>query len=132
MRKIVICGSSKFNNEILELKEKLENMQYEVINYPKKINIQNEYKQTYEKFFDDLNNADDILILNLDKNGIDGYIGYQTFAEMSFFVANNIITKNNNRKVFIYKMPSKLCGCYDEINQFLKLGYIELWKSNLK
>lgn len=128
MRKIVICGSSKFSEEALKLKQKLENMQYNVINYPKKIDIENEYKLTYEKFYEDINITDDILVLNLDKNGITGYIGYETFAEMSYLIANNIVTKNTDRKVFIYKMPSKKCGCYDEINQFLKLGYIKLWK----
>lgn len=130
MRKIVICGSSKFSEEAIELKRKLESIQYNVINYPKKIDIANEYRSTYENFFEDINATDDILVLNLDKNGITGYIGYETFVEMSYLIANNIVTKNTNRKVFIYKMPSKKCGCYDEITQFLKLGYIKLWENS--
>ena len=64
----------------------------------------------------------------MDKNNIGGYIGYETFAEMSYLIANNIITNNNNRKIFLYKIPSRELGCYDEIMQFLKLGYIEIYK----
>ena len=66
-------------------------------------------------------------LLNFDKNGIQGYIGYESFAEMSYLVAKKIQNKTN-QKIYIYKMPSKEVGCYQEINHFIKLGYIELFK----
>ena len=37
MRKIVIAGSAKFYKEALELKKELENMNYNVIDYPRNI-----------------------------------------------------------------------------------------------
>ena len=129
MRKIIIAGSATFYKEALELKQVLENNNYCVIDYPKKINddIELEYKEAYETFYDNLSKTDDLLLLNLDKKGIEGYIGYESFAELSNLVVKKIRI-NNDHKIYIYKMPSKEVGCYDEIKHFLELGYIELFK----
>ena len=129
MRKIVIAGSAKFYKEALELKKELENKDYKVIDFPKNINvnIEEEYKQAYERFYDNLSKTDDLILFNLDKNGIEGYIGYESFAELSYLVVKKIQV-NNDHKIYIYKMPSKEVGCYDEIKHFLELGYIELFK----
>ena len=129
MRKIIIAGSATFYKEALELKQELENKNYYVIDYPKKINddIELEYKEAYETFYDNLSKTDDLLLLNLDKKGIEGYIGYESFAELSNLVVKKIQV-NNDHKIYIYKMPSKEVGCYDEINHFIELGYIELYK----
>ena len=129
MRKIIIAGSATFYKEALEIKQELENKNYIVIDYPKKINdnIELEYKEAYETFYDNLSKTDDLLLLNLDKKGIEGYIGYESFAELSNLVVKKIQI-NNDHKIYIYKMPSKEVGCYDEINHFIELGYIELYK----
>ena len=129
MRKIIIAGSATFYKESLKLKEELENKNYYVIDYPKKINddIELEYKEAYETFYDNLSKTDDLLLLNLDKKGIEGYIGYESFAELSNLVVKKIQI-NNEHKIYIYKMPSKEVGCYDEIMHFIELGYIELYK----
>ena len=129
MRKIIIAGSASFYKEAQEIKNELENKNYNVIDYPKKINvdIELEYKEAYETFYKNLSNADDLLLLNLDKKGIEGYIGYESFAELSNLVVKKIQV-NNDHKIYIYKMPSEEVGCYDEIKHFLELGYIELYK----
>ena len=129
MRKIIIAGSATFYKEALELKQELENKNYYVIDYPKKINddIELEYKEAYETFYDNLSKTDDLLLLNLDKKGIEGYIGYESFAELSNLVVKKIQI-NNDHKIYIYKMPSKEVGCYDEIMHFIEFGYIELYK----
>ena len=129
MRKIIIAGSAKFYKEAKELKKELEKERYEVIDYPKKIDntIELEYKEVYESFYENLNKTDDLLLLNLDKKGIKGYIGYESFAELSFLVVKKI-QNNSGHKIYIYKMPSKEVGCYEEINHFINLGYIELFK----
>ena len=129
MRKIIIAGSAKFYKEAQEIKKELENKDYYVIDYPKKINdnVEIEYKEAYETFYDNLNKTDDLLLLNFDKNGIEGYIGYESFAELSNLVVKKIFN-NNDHKIYIYKLPSKEVGCYDEINHFINLGYIELYK----
>ena len=129
MRKIIIAGSATFYKEALSLKEELETKNYIVIDYPKKINddIELEYKEAYETFYNNLSKTDDLLLLNLDKKGIEGYIGYESFAELSNLVVKKI-QSNNDHKIYIYKMPSKEVGCYDEINHFIELGYIKLYK----
>ena len=129
MRKIIIAGSAFFYKEALEIKNELEKRNYDVIDYPKKINddVELEYKETYETFYENLSRTDDLLLLNLDKKGIEGYIGYESFAELSNLVVKKIQV-NNDHKIYIYKMPSKEVGCYDEIKHFLELGYIELYK----
>lgn len=129
MRKIIIAGSATFYKEALEIKNELENKDYYVVDYPKKINddIELEYKEAYETFYDNLSKTDDLLLLNLDKKGIEGYIGYESFAELSNLVVRKIQI-NNDHKIYIYKMPSKEVGCYDEIKHFLELGYIEIYK----
>ena len=129
MRKIIIAGSAKFYIEVLEFKRELESKGYEVIDYPKNINVndEQEYKEAYERFYNSLSEADDLILFNQDKNGIRGYIGYESFAELSNLVVKKI-QEDNNHKIYIYKMPSKEVGCYDEIMHFLELGYIELYK----
>lgn len=128
MRKIIISGSAFFYKEALELKEKLERKDYYVIDYPKKINNNEiEYKKAFETFYDNLNKTDDMILLNLDKNEIQGYIGYESFAELCYLVIKKI-RQNNNYKIYIYKMPSKEVGCYEEIKHFIELGYIEIYK----
>lgn len=129
MRKIIIAGSAFFYKEALDIKQELEAKGYEVIDYPKNINVDDEleYKEAYETFYDNINKTDDLLLLNLDKKGIEGYIGYESFAELSNLVVKKIQV-NNDHKIYVYKMPSKEVGCYDEIKHFLELGYIELYK----
>ena len=129
MRKIIIAGSATFYKEALEIKNELENKGYYVVDYPKNINdnIELEYKEAYETFYDNLSKTDDLLLLNLDKKGIEGYIGYESFAELSNLVVKKIQI-NNDHKIYIYKMPSKEVGCYDEIKHFIELGYIEPYK----
>ena len=129
MRKIIIAGSATFYKQAFDMKKELESKNYKVIDYPKNIDdsIEVEYKQAYERFYDSLSKTDDLLLLNLDKKGIEGYIGYESFAELSNLVVKKIQV-NNNHKIYIYKMPSIEVGCYDEIKHFLELGYIELYK----
>ena len=129
MRKIIIVGSAAFYKEALKIKKELENNNYNVIDYPRKINddIELEYKEVYETFYENLSNTDDLLLLNLDKKGIEGYIGYESFAELSNLVVKKIQV-NSDHRIYIYKMPSEEVGCYDEIKHFLELGYIELYK----
>ena len=128
-RKIVIAGSALFYKEAQELKDELEKKKYIVLDYPKKIDVSNkyEYKKNYETFYNNLSKTDDIILLNLDKNNIEGYIEYESFAELSYLIVKKL-EDGLNHKIYIYKMPSEEVGCYDEIKQFLDLGYIEIYK----
>ena len=128
MNKLVIAGSAKFIEEMEEWKSFFKNKGYDVIGCPKKINQENsdEYKMAHISFFKALAEADTLFVFNQDKNGIEGYIGAETFAELSFLVAQNNIN-NTNKKIYLLKMPSKEVACYMEIQNFIKLGWVEIF-----
>lgn len=129
MKKLTISASAKFQNEIKKWKTYFEEKGFEVINYPKKINQDNEieYKNVYTNFFKSLKETNILFILNEEKNNIKGYIGSAVFAEISFIVANNIVN-NDKKEVWLLNMPSKEVQSYKEITNFLKLGWIKIFK----
>ena len=128
MNKLVIAGSAKFIEEMEEWKNFFKNKGYDVIGCPKKINQENsdEYKMAHISFFKSLVEADTLFVYNQDKNGIEGYIGAETFAELSFLVAQNNIN-NTNKKIYLLKMPSIEVSCYMEIQNFIELGWVEIF-----
>lgn len=128
MQKLTIAASAKFLDEILKWKKYFEEKGYKVINYPKKIDQQNEleYKNAYIDFFRALNETDILFVLNEDKNNVKGYIGAETFAELSFVVGKNIVN-NENKEVWLLNIPSKEVKCYQEISNFIKLGWVKIF-----
>ena len=68
-----------------------------------------------------------MFVVNEEKNGIKGYVGSETFAELSYVLVNNLL-KNENRKIYLLNEPDEKNSCYFELDSFLKLGYIEIWK----
>ena len=127
-KNIVIIGSSKFLDKIEKLKDYLVQKGYNVIEYPKQINHldENVYINRYKSFFKALDSADEIFVANFDKNEIKGYVGAESFAELSFIVANNVL-KNENRKIYLLNEPSKDVSSYFELNSFIKLGIVKIW-----
>lgn len=129
MQKLVIASSAKFQKEIEIWKKYFIDKGYDVINYPKKINQENveEYEKAHTEFFKSLVQTDILFVLNEDKNGMEGYIGAETFAELSFAIIQNTIN-NDNKKIYLLKMPSKDVACYMEIKNFMNLGWIEVFE----
>ncbi len=128
--KITICSSAFFTKEVYETKLKLEKMGHEVLVYPenvdvdgKRVHISEYYKMRKNnltnyllKIKKDLINAhikkieksDAILVLNLDKDGKEGYIGGNTFLEMG-------IAHYLNKKIFLWKKPSEKLPYFEEV-----------------
>lgn len=85
MKNIVLCGSMKVKDRIIEIANKLEAMGYNVL-------LPVECMQGVQKVIASrahLNRVIDkdneiILIVNETKNGIENYIGSNSFAEISF------------------------------------------------
>lgn len=125
MKKLVISGSAKFEKEIEKWVEYFKEHNYDVIKYPQKIDQSNEliYKNVYINFYNALEEADFLFVLNEEKNGIKGYVGPQVYAEMSY-----IIVQNRNKTIWILNEPSKEVSSYNELNNFIKLGWIKLFK----
>lgn len=82
---IVLCGSMKVKDKIIEISNELEKMGYNVL-------LPVECMQGLEKViasrahFDRISNPDNqaILIVNVTKNGIENYIGPNSFVEIAF------------------------------------------------
>lgn len=95
MKKVVLCGSMKVVDKILEVKEELTKLGFEVLlpeecmqGLPKVIAS----RAHFDRIVDEKNEY--ILIVNATKNGIENYIGPNSFAEiaMAFY---------HNKKIFL-------------------------------
>jgi nucleoside 2-deoxyribosyltransferase len=103
--KIIICASIQFTNEINEISRKLE-LNGHVVEIPltsqkilngeitleefNKENLSGEganrkiQDDVIKKYYNKIKDCDCILVLNYSKNGIENYIGGNTFLEMGF------------------------------------------------
>lgn len=127
MSKLVISGSNAFNVEALEWKAKWEQKGYIVTKYPVLLSQLDaaEYAAVFTNFMAALEQANALFVLNLDKNGIKGYIGAATFAEM---VYANTLNQINNKKIAIIllQMPSNKVASYSELKLWLELGWMTI------
>jgi len=110
--KITICGSMYFAKEMLETKDRLEEMGH-VISVPPDIydclkkpelsmDLEHCFKTNVQKeCFDSIVKNDAILVLNYKKNGIEGYVGGATLMEIG-------IAQAMNKKIFFLYPPPKI------------------------
>lgn len=96
-KNIVLCGSMKVKDKILEIEHELKEKGYNVLlpkecmeGLPKEVASRAHFK----RIIDDEN--DTILVVNATKNGISNYIGPNSFAEIAFafFYNKNIYVLN--------------------------------------
>ena len=130
MKKVVITGSAKLQNEINKWIDIFRNNNFEVLDYPRDIEetkFMKEYPIRHKEFFESITKTDMLFIMNEDKNEINGYIGAESFAELAFGLSQNLLY-NKNIELVILKMPSPEVQCYDEICLWMKLGWIKLYK----
>ena len=85
MKNIVLCGSMKVKDKILEVKNELERRDFNVLlpkecmeGLPKIIASRKHFERIIDK------DNDYILIVNATKKGIENYIGPNSFAEIAF------------------------------------------------
>jgi hypothetical protein len=88
-----------------------------------------EYPKVHTNFFHNITQADILFVMNEDKNGIAGYLGAESFAEMCFGVAQNLL-HYQNLEVILLQTPGIQVQSYEEINLWLKLGWIKLHEKN--
>ena len=85
MKNIILCGSMKVKDKILEIAETLEKDGYNVL-IPREC-FENLDKALASRIhFDKIcdSNNEIVLVVNATKNGIDNYIGPNSFAEIAF------------------------------------------------
>ena len=98
MKRIVLCGSMKLKEKIFEVEEYLKNKGYEVVT-PKEFRLEMTKGDATKLHFDEITNekTDIVLAVNVTKNGIENYIGPNTFAEiaMAFYFNKKIYLLND-------------------------------------
>ena len=127
--KIVIAGSSKLQDKVNYWVEYFKNNDYDVLDYPKPIYKEQFiklYPNIHKEFFKNITKTDVLFIMNEDKNNIKGYIGAETYAELTFGLAQNLLY-DKKIELIVLKMPSNEVQCYDEIKLWLELGWIKLY-----
>lgn len=130
MRKVVITGSVKLQSDIYYWKQKFSDDNYLVLDYPREIEkekFMELYPIIHKDFFENIIKTDILFIMNEDKNGKIGYIGAESFAELVFGLAQKLVY-DKNIELVILKMPSKDIQCYEEIDLWLRLGWIKLYE----
>lgn len=98
MNRIVLCGSMKLKEKIFEVEHFLKNKGYEVIT-PKEFKVETTKGEATKLHFDEITNqkTDIVLAINVTKNGIENYIGPNTFAEiaMAFYFNKKVYLLND-------------------------------------
>ena len=84
MQTIILCGSMKVKNKILEVKEFLESNNFNVFLPEECLRGVNKMEASRAHFSRIISNDAYILIVNEEKNGIKNYIGPNTLCEIAF------------------------------------------------
>lgn len=129
MKKVVISGSSKLQENVNYWLNHFKNKNFEILDYPKLITQENYFKELpniYNNFYNAIENTDIFFLMNEEKNGIKGYIGASAIAELTYAVILNLI-HNKNIDIYILNMPSKKVSAYDEVKFWIDIGWIKLY-----
>lgn len=127
-KKIVIAASSKFEKEIGEWKNILEEKEYQVIKYPEKItgDFLPGYNVEFDRHYRKIQECDVLFVLNLEKNNIKGYIGPGVYAEIAFAIGLNKSLGKNIKVVCLNEIPDSLPHS-EELKFWQQLGWITFW-----
>ncbi|GAA2928436.1 hypothetical protein GCM10019994_13470 [Enterococcus raffinosus] len=102
----------------------------ELIDYPRSCqNLDKEYPEILTTFFKNIAVADLFFVFNQDRKGVSGYIGAATFSEMTYCLMQNLI-HGKRIKIVLFKEPSEENFCFDEVDRWLKNGWMEIRQSN--
>lgn len=98
MKKVVIAGSAKLQTEVNKWRKFFESKNYEILDYPRAIEeskFMELYPNIHIEFLENITKTDMLFIMNEDKNGKHGYIGYETYAELLFGLSQKLIYNKN-------------------------------------
>jgi len=87
------------------------------------------YKIEFTEHYKKMAQSDIVLILNMEKNGVDGYIGAAVFAEISFAIGLNRMS-HSNKEIVVYCLnpfPASLPYA-EELQYWVDLGWLKFWK----
>lgn len=129
-QKIVISGSGSLQGKLEYWKRHFEAHDYEVIAIPKPWDNSNEHDKSLESLYVDFYNAidecDTFFLMNEDKNGVTGYIGANGTAELIYATVRKL-RGLKNIKIYIAKVPDAQVPISEEVESFLRLGWVEVY-----
>jgi hypothetical protein len=129
--KLVISGSTRFQDKIAYWKNHFEVKGYEVIADPGSRYDAKDFKQQltdlYKDFYTALDKCDAFFLMNEDKGDIKGYIGANGTAELVYATMLNVV-QGKGIDIYIAKMPDERVLAYDEVTSFLKAGWIKVYE----
>lgn len=129
MKNVVIAGSAKAQSSVNKWVNYFMDKNYLVLDYPRFIptdEFMKLYPNVHINFFENIQKTDILFVMNEDRDNISGYIGYETYGELLFGLSQKLIY-NKSIELILMKMPSEKVGCYEEINLWLKLGWIKIY-----
>lgn len=135
MKNVVICSSIFLYREIEEWKEKLERDGYNVIKYPEIVNTNielNKYEHIHIEHYKKIFESDILLVLNMERDDIQGYIGPSVFAEVAFAIGLNVTLGKQIQIYYVENLPKSL-SYSEELRLWDELEWIRpwIWKQNM-
>lgn len=138
--KLVICGSMKFSKEMVKLKERLKSLGFDNVLIPRnsekyasgELNPETNYESARNKieqdlirdYYNEIKEADAVLIANYDKGETKNYIGGNAFLEAAFA---HVLNKD---LYFLFDVPKMIYSdelqalqpiiLYDDLNKIIK------------
>ncbi|MDP2741546.1 MAG: hypothetical protein Q8O66_02595 [bacterium] len=133
-KKIVICASASFEKETQAWVKKLEKDGCKVTKHPTKIkeNFLNNYKKSFLDCYRAIPRADMVFVLNLEKNGIPGYIGPGVFAEIAFAIGINKVLNKKINIFYLNPIPKNGLSYCSELKSWQDLGWIKIFQKDKK
>ena len=128
MKSIVISASAKLQDKIEYWTKHFKNKGYEVIDYPKQIDLKY-YENRHKEFYSNLEKTKIYFLMNETKNNIEGYIGASSAAELNYVIIQNLI-HDKKIEIYILNRPSKQVHSYDEVMFWAKLGWVKFYNEN--
>ncbi|MEI7749972.1 MAG: hypothetical protein WCJ25_03130 [Candidatus Moraniibacteriota bacterium] len=128
-KNIVISGSASLQKEMLNWVKFWEEKDAEVLAWPVKIeevDFDVEWPKVHDIFYKAIDKTDFLFVANAGKNGIEGYVGPNTFAEISFAVGLNFIRKRKIR-VILQNMPMDESSYGEVLRLWIKNGWMEIF-----
>jgi hypothetical protein len=129
MKSVVICTSRSFFGEAEKWKGILKRKGYGVVCSPVLADQDSPeaYDNAHTLHYKNISKSDTLLVLNLEKNGVKGYIGPSVFAEIAFAIGLNI---SFGKRIEIYclnPVPENLPHS-EELKLWERLDWIKYWK----
>ena len=129
-KKVTICASMAFVKEISEWRRKLKEDGHDVIQYPKEFTGEflPNYKIEFSEHYQKMTESDVVLVLNMQKKGIDGYVGPAVFAEIAFAIGlNRSLRQDKQIEVYHVNPFSESLPYREELQHWQDLEWLKQW-----